>query len=135
MYNVKWLEHNDYNILCEWWKDWRWTPPPRELLPDNAKCGIIVSKDDVDICAGFIYLTNSKFAIIEYIVSNFKVKDKEIRKEALTFLINALDNIAKREGYIATFTSLKNPSLKNIYLECGYQVGSENTVELIKKIQ
>lgn len=134
MYNLRWLEEKDYETLCKWWKDWRWTPPARELLPDNGKCGVMVSKDGVEICAGFIYLTNSKFAIVEYVVSNFEVKDKEVRQGAIKLVIDGLSEIGKQEGYKLAFTSLKNPSLQKLYVDRGYQVGSNNTVELIKAL-
>ncbi|WP_062057379.1 hypothetical protein [Aquimarina longa] len=134
MFEIRWLEQNDYDELCQWWKSWRWKAPNRELLPDNGKCGIMVSKNNVHICAGFIYLTNSKFAIIEYIISNFEVKDRKVRKQGLKLLIKSLNQIGANEGYTIAFTSLKNESLKNVYLETGYTIGTMNSIEMIKKL-
>ena len=132
MFEFRWLEDQDYEELCQWWKDWRWTPPAKELLPDDGKCGVMVSKNGVNICAGFIYFTNSRFSIIEYIVSNFQVKNKETRTEALKLLIESLNQIGAKNGFKMAFTSLKNESLKKIYLDRGYSVGSNNSTELIK---
>ena len=35
-FNIRKLKGKDYNnILIKWWKDWRWTPPPKDFLPDD----------------------------------------------------------------------------------------------------
>ena len=68
--NVKVLKEEDYdNILVNWWKDWRWTPPSKDFLPDNGKGGYMVYEDDTPICAGFMYLTNSKVVWCDWIIS------------------------------------------------------------------
>ena len=60
-FTVRELNETDYeSILVKWWKDWRWTPPPKDFLPDNAKGGFIVYDKDIPVCAGYIYVTNSK---------------------------------------------------------------------------
>ena len=128
------LNDSDYeNTLVKWWKDWRWEPPLKDMLPQNGTCGVIVSKGDVDICAGFIFLTNSKVAHVEYIISNFEYKDKD-RKEAIEFLIEALSVIAIDRDYKYIFTSLKNNSLIERYENCGYKKGSTGCTEMIKVI-
>jgi len=129
---VRPLEIEDYdNILCKWWKDWRWDAPPRDMLPENGTGGVIVSIDGVDVCAGFIYLTNSKTAWVEFIISNFEYKNKD-RHEAIIFLINVLTELAKSKGNKYIYTSLKNTSLISKYEECGFNKGSENCQEMIK---
>ena len=35
--NIKPLTDKDYDeVLCEWWKDWRWTPPAKDFLPETG---------------------------------------------------------------------------------------------------
>ena len=35
IFNIRPLELDDYDtILVDWWKDWGWTPPPKDFLPD-----------------------------------------------------------------------------------------------------
>lgn len=129
---VRFLSEGDYDVLSSWWKDWRWTPPPRDFLPQDGAGGLMVSKDGIDICAGFIYFTNSKTAIIEFIISNFQYKNKD-RKDAIEFLINTLTELAKETNdckYI--YTSLKNQNLINNFSACGYHEGSTGCVEMIK---
>jgi hypothetical protein len=133
-FNWRILEKGDYeNTLVKWWRDWRWTPPPKDMLPQEGTCGIMVSKGDIDVCAGFIYLTNSSTAWVEYIVSNFEYKEKD-RKSAIELLIETLSLIAEDKGCKYIFTSLKNNLLMDSYKECGYVVGSTNCTEMIKKV-
>ena len=72
------LQEGDYEaILCQWWKDWRWTPPSREFLPENGMGGFIVYDGEIPICAGFMYITNSKATWCDWIISNLKYKDRQ----------------------------------------------------------
>ena len=53
---VRALKNEDYAItLIKWWKAWRWTPPLKDMLPENGTGGIMVSSNGVDVCAGFLY--------------------------------------------------------------------------------
>jgi hypothetical protein len=128
------LKEGDYeNTLVKWWSDWRWTAPPKDMLPQDGLCGVMVSKGGVDICAGFLFLTNSKVANAEYIVSNFEYKEND-RHEAIEFLIESLTVIAKERDCKYIFTSLKNSSLIDRYKKCGYIKGSIGCTEMIKLI-
>ena len=119
-------------VLCKWWKDWRWTPPTFDMLPG---VGIIVSIDGEDICAGFLYKTDSKMAWIEYVISNFEYKDRENRKKAIEFLINVLSEFANDNGFKYLYTSLKSKSLIERYANCGFITGDSNCQEMIKICQ
>jgi hypothetical protein len=124
----------DYEELSKWWDAWSFPKPTIEML-DNLRHGIMVYLDDVNICCGFIYFTNAEaFGLIEFIVSNNDVKDKETRKLALIFLINTLNEYAKRKGIKCLFTSLQHPNLVKHYEACGYVKGSTNTIEMIKML-
>jgi hypothetical protein len=134
--DVRYLKEDDYDtILKGWWKKWRWTAPSRDMLPQNGSGGIIVSKEGEDICAGFVYFTNSKTAWIEYIISNPSYKNRADRKEALNMLINVLSVYVEQEGYKYIYTSLKNKHLIDRYAECGFLSGDKNCQEMIKILQ
>lgn len=133
MFNLKYrqLTENDYSdFLIKWWTDNRFTPPPIDFLPNNGKDGIVVYDADTNtnIAAGFVYITNSEVAWVEYIVANFEVKDKELRKQSIELLIKQL---ALSSGKKYLFSSLKNPNLIKHYLNSGFVVGSQNTTELL----
>jgi hypothetical protein len=130
--DVRFLTDTDYDdTLVKWWQDWRWTAPPKDMLPEDGKCGMMVSKDGENICAGFLYFTNSKTAWLEYIVSNFEYKNKD-RHEAIELLINMLSELAKDKGIKYIYTSLKSKSLIKKYENCGFITGDNNCQEMIK---
>jgi len=130
MYSQRLLTNEDYPELCIWWKWWRFAAPPIELLPDNGCGGIMISKDGVDVCAGFLYYTNSALCWIEFIISNPKYKEKD-RGKAIQYLINELSGMAKAQGFKGIFTSVKNQSLLTHYEQCGYKKGVNNTHEMV----
>ena len=118
--NIEPLQEGDYeNILCQWWKDWRWTPPSKDFLPENGTGGFMVSDDGVPVCAGFMYRTNSKAVWCDWIVSNFEYKNKQGRKEAIELLINTIADKVWTEAVISTSLSPTNPVfLMNLQESC-----------------
>lgn len=132
MFDSRWLEEADYPELCGWWKDFRFPAPAQHLLPDNGKCGVMISKGKFNVCAGFIYFTNSSFALCEFVVSNFKYKEKD-RAEALKMLYEKMEMIAKAEGYSVLFSTVRNKPLINKMESFGWKPGSIST-EMIKII-
>ena len=130
--NIKPLSDNDYDdILCDWWKDWKWTAPKKDFLPDM---GYMVYYNDEPICAGYMYVTNSKVVLLEWIISSFKFKDKKIRKEALYMLIETITSLARGLDKNYVYSLLKNKPLINIYGELGFVEGGNNGQEMIKKL-
>lgn len=133
--NILPLKENDYeDILCNWWKDWRWTPPTKEFLPEDGRGGFIVYDGDTPICAGFMYLTNSKAVWCDWIISNLKYKDRQKRKEALELLIQTISDQAEGLGKKYIYALIKNKPLINVYKKIGFEEGSTYTHEMIKKI-
>lgn len=133
-YIIDFIQEEDYETLCEWWSFWRFPSPPKEALPDNGLGGLKVSymKDGekIDVCAGFLYGTNSSIAWLEFIVSNPNVKDKKVRGESLNELIKEICSRAKTSGYGAIFSSLKNENLINKYTDVGFTKSNTKTTEL-----
>ncbi len=134
MFKYRFVKEKDFAMLHKWWRENRFPPPSKAMLPEKGNGGIIVSHNDTDVCAGFLYLTNSNMAIIEFIVADFQVKDRELRKKSISFLIEHLCEIAKMNGREMVFTSLKNEGLKKAMMAEGFVVGDENTTQLIKVI-
>lgn len=124
------LTDDDYPILCDWWSWHRFSQPPKDYLPNNGLGGLMITKDGVNICAGFLFLNNSKIAWLEYIVSSYEYRASD-RHEAIEMLIQRLCAAAKIHGYKAVFTSLKNQSLIKRYEAAGFTKGSNNTVEMV----
>ena len=127
------LTESDYdNILVGWWNDWKWTPPQQDFLPDNGTGGFIVYDGDIPVCAGFVYVTNSSVAWVEWVISNRNYTDREGRKLALRLLIQSLTNISINSGSKYIYTLIKNQSLMKVYEEIGYIKGDSSATEMIK---
>jgi hypothetical protein len=132
-FNIKPLGETDYeDILVGWWKDWKWTPPLKDFLPSDGKGGVMVLDNDIPVCAGFVYMTNSKVAWVDWIISNKEYKKKPQRKEALDLLITTLTNICKDTGNKYCYALIKNKSLIKTYETLGYTSADSYTQEMIK---
>jgi hypothetical protein len=130
---IRELNDSDYeDILVGWWKDWGWQPPQKDFLPDDGKGGIIVYDDDVPICAGYMYLTNSRVGWVDWIISNRNYTNKELRKDALELLVSRLTDICGVAGCKYVYALIKNQSLINTYVNLGYIKGDSYTSEMIK---
>jgi hypothetical protein len=105
----------DYPQLEAWWKLHSWPPVPIEILPPN---GIVIEyiQNGISrrICAGFLYLTDTPIAWLEYILAN-PLCDKLLRDRALDVLIPALLYRAKEVGKSVVFSSVEHPSLIKRY--------------------
>lgn len=133
--SMRMLKDEDYaEILVGWWNEWGWQAPPQDFLPQNGESGIMILDGSIPICAGFVYLTNSKVAWVDWIISNKNYNDKVKRKDALLSLINNLTNMAKNLGAKYSYALIKNESLINVYKNCGYINGDTYTSEMIKSL-
>jgi hypothetical protein len=133
---IRVVKYSDYEQLKEWWDFWKFPAPPISVLPkydEELTTGLMVVKDGVNICAGFLYETNSALCWLEFIVANPKV-NKEERGIALDKLIQEFTIEAQTLGFGAIFASIKHPSLLNRYVKAGYEIGTINTNELIKTL-
>jgi len=121
-FNIKPLSETDYDeILVGWWKAWKWTPPLKDFLPENGTGGIMVLDNDIPVCAGFVYMTNSKVSWVDYIVSSRSYSKKPQRQKALDLLIKTLTKICKDSGSKFSYALIKNKSLIKTYEKLGYR--------------
>jgi hypothetical protein len=133
MLNVRALTSEDYDdTLKGWWEDWGWIPPTKDFLPDDGKCGVMVLDEEIPVCAGFIYFTNSKVTWVDWIISNKEYRKKPLRKEAIAMVVNTLTELSKVRGYKYCYALIKHPSLIDTYKELGYTKGEEYIGEMIK---
>ena len=132
-FNAKKLTENDYDLLVEWWKWWRWTPVPRNFLPDNGTGGIMIYKDNIPVVAGFIYFTNSDAAVVEWVISNPEYKESD-RKDAITLLIQAVEHVLAQQGIKHIFTIGRNKHLINVHKKLGWDVDKNPSYEIIKNL-
>lgn len=123
---IELVDEQNYEILTEWWKGYSWPVVPFAMLP---KIGFIVN----DTVAGFIYSTDSKICMVEWIVGNPK-SVKEERKKALEELLTLLCSTAKEMGYTHCFTYTKNSGLINTLMQSGFQKTDEQMVHFMRSL-
>tara|TARA_R100000935_G_scaffold4495_1_gene10729 strand:+ start:137 stop:544 length:408 start_codon:yes stop_codon:yes gene_type:complete len=132
--NIRMLKDSDWNTLVEWWDTWPdWVNPPKDFLPDNGKGGFMVEKNNQPIVAGFLYTTNSKAALLEWIVSNPEYREKD-RLKAIELLIKGAENVCKKQGIKYIFSIGRNKHLINTHKKLGYQVDDKPSHEITKKL-
>lgn len=130
---IRELNEFDYEeILCGWWEQWGWNAPEKDFLPNDGKGGVIVYDGDTPVCAGFMYLTNSKVAWVDWIISNKEYIKKPQRRDAIKLLVSSLTDICKSTGSKYSYALIKNESLIGMYEELGYVKGDSYTIEMIK---
>lgn len=132
-FKIRNTREEDYKTICDWWDWWPiWEPQPRWMLPDNLSDGIMVTYKGEDLCAGFIYRTSaSKLFKCEYIVSSYKIKNREVRKEGLELLIDGLKYMSVQMGAKVIYTSLNNDALMVKYRNAGFVQGSKGCTEML----
>lgn len=131
---IKQLTEQDYETLCDWWVQWKWTPLVRDFLPENGTGGFMIYSDnDTPVCAGFMYLTNSKVAWIEFIVSNPYYRGKD-RNVLIQRLIKYLADQCWALGYDYAYTSTKHSALINKFESVGFTKGTVGSTELVMKL-
>ena len=132
--NIRMLKDSDWDTLVEWWSNWpEWQAPSKDFLPDNGKGGFMVEKEGKLIVAGFLYTTNSKAALLEWIVSNPKYREDD-RSKAIELLIEGAESVCKKQGIKYIFSIGRNKHLINTHKKLGYQVDDKPSYEITKQI-
>lgn len=124
--SIEIFKETDYPTLYSWWTDHGWSPVPFNMLP---KTGFVVD----NICAGFIYITDSQLCHMEWIISDPN-SDKEKRDVALNTLIDTLCMVAKEYNCKAVFTTAKQKVLIERLKHHGFTTTDTEMVHLIKRI-
>jgi len=103
---VRPIEEEDYRFINKWWKDATGkNPPPRKLLPENGLHGLMACKGDRPIVCLYIYLTNSKMAYSDYMISdiNYKGRDRfDIILELMNQSIGTAWNLGCEDFWFVT---------------------------------
>jgi len=129
--NIRRLNNEDYSTLVKWWDAWpEWQAPPQTFLPDT---GFIVEKNNIGIVAGYLYMTNSKAALLEWIVSNPEYREND-RKDAITLLIQAVERVLKDQGILHVFTIGRHRGLIELHKNLGWIVDENPSYEIVKNL-
>ena len=129
--NIRRLNKSDYKTLVKWWDWWPGRQaPPLTLLTDT---GLIVEKNGIGIVAGYIYMTNSKAALFDWVISNPEYRESD-RKDAITLLIQATENVLKGQGIKHVFSFVRHKNLLNVHKELEWEIDKIPSHEIIKNL-
>ncbi len=129
--NIRRLEKKDLEIINTWWDAWpKWERPPENFLPDT---GLVVESQDQMITAAFIYLTNSKVALLEWFISDPSYR-KENRQLAIELLITGAEEMLKSMDYKYLFSITSHEKLIKTQQKLGWSKDEEPSHELVKII-
>ena len=132
--NTRQLKEEDWETLQKWWSAWpKWKAPPKDFLPDNGTGGLMVEKDNKPIVAGFLYITNSKGVLLEWIVSNPEYRESD-RDSAIELLISSAEDFVKNIGCKFMFTIIQHDKLIKMHEKLGWKKDPRPSHELIKVI-
>ena len=125
------LTESDYETLSNWWKAWKWPPIEKDFLPDNGTGGYVIEKDGIMIVAGFVYITNSKAVLLEWIISNPEYREDD-RDMAIISFIRTIEMLVKDWGYKYIFSIGRTKALIEKHKELGYHVDDKPSYEIVK---
>ncbi len=130
--NIRRITEEDILVIYDWWKQWpKWEAVSRDFLPDNGLGGLIVEKNGDPIVAGFIYLTNAKVALLEWIVSNPNYREDD-RDQAVDLLITGAENMVKSIGFKYMFSIVQHEKLIAKQVNLGWHKDKKPSYELTK---
>tara|TARA_R110001606_G_scaffold399169_1_gene581257 strand:+ start:6816 stop:7211 length:396 start_codon:yes stop_codon:yes gene_type:complete len=125
------ITEKDFETIMSWYKKRKWPLMSREFLPDNGKSGLIISHNNIDIVAGFIWFTNSKVAWFGFPISDPDYKESN-KSEAIDMLIMCSEQVCKDAGSKAMFTYQGQGSTER-YEKLGWNV-KEKATNMLKII-
>jgi hypothetical protein len=109
---IRRYDETDFDTLKVWWDHHKFEGMVPAMLP---RIGYVVE----GVCAGFLYQTDSAFALFEWVISNTE-SDKEIRRAGLDLLITAAAQEAQNLGFKVLYSTIKHPALIARYKSHGY---------------
>lgn len=125
IYAKKIYIYHDYPMLSDWWVGRGSPVQQKELFPPT---GFIMWSESEPLCAGFLFKTDAKIAVIGHVVSNPFTKNKETRSLAVDALIDKLILEAKECGFKAISCSSNVDRLNKRYEAHGFTKSDENEV-------
>jgi hypothetical protein len=117
-----------YAEICEWWKARNW-PPVRE--DGLSSFGMLAEKDGIHLCAGWLYVTNSSFFWVEWLVTNPRAPLK-IRTIGLECLLERLVKEGQGFGGRIAFSSVKALGLVRLLKRHNFVESDFNMTNMVK---
>lgn len=123
---------SDYEDVCAWWRARpEWQPLPPDHI--NGAFGFVAECDGKKLCAIWLWLTGSAFAILDYLVSS-PTAPLKAKARGMGQIIEHGLRVAKAAGAKSIFSSLKNQGLEKLFCKHGFQVTDREMVNLLARV-
>ncbi len=106
----------DYDRIASWYAKWGYMPIPRDSVPEY---GVIVSNEDVELGAVWIYRMEKNIGLLEGAVMNPEAP-KNLRKESHLFLGNVIEDLARSIGCKEVWAISKDRFINKLCDSWGY---------------
>lgn len=116
MYNVRpYNADKDIEMITEWCKAYNEHAPIKEIIPASS---YVLEIDNTPALFLSLIKTNTSICFFENFCGNPDFKGK--RAEAVPYLINHIEQIAKAEGYLGIVTYAYKPKLVPLFETYGF---------------
>jgi hypothetical protein len=130
MKTVRYRTVDIYQKVCNWWKAHGFPVLPVDFLPFE---GYIISDNDVELYAVFLYVTDSALCWLTFPVSNPKATYEQ-KQGAMEQLFKDVAEDAKSEGFKFMFTTSPLPRVQEALINSGFELGDQNVNHYMKLI-
>ena len=133
-YNFETFIFTDDNIeeANEWLVEYGWPVGiDQSWVPEDT--GYLAVLDGVNMASLFLYITNSKTAILGYPIANPFVS-RDLSRAGVGYLIEKTISIAKEDGCERIITYMGNKSMTERYLDHGFVVGDKGVTNLVRSL-
>ena len=127
------LKEEDYETIVQWQTKWWKINLPKTMLPDDGKSGFMIEKNNKPVACAFFYVTNSKIALIGWVMSDPEYREED-RQLLIESLITNIEHTSKKMGYVHMYTISGHKNLSKTYRKLGWVDSNESVVHLMKNL-
>lgn len=124
----RYYQPDDHKMVAGWWEQWGWPVLPPESLPET---GFIISNDGHDVCAAWLYRTDSNIGWLEWYITNKKAP-KQARAGSLEYLLEVGSSIARSMGFRVLFSGVNHQSLIRKLEQAGFSQTETGVTNFIR---
>lgn len=121
------IPEKHYETLRSYWSQYDWVAPELSLLPST---GYVVEVDSKVVCACFVYQSNSKMSIMDWVIAD-KEANKDVRKQAIGLCISEATKATLNAGYTHIYTVTATPVMIETYKLMGFEPMETQATSLV----
>lgn len=118
----------DFKTIKDWWSKCSGPVDFTKCKNVLSDMGIIVSKNNIDVCACWLYVGNTDIAQLGWFISDKDSLDKE---KCLRYLIKVCKRQLKLKGYKAVMVYTENTGIERKLRREGFITGDINIKQMI----